>query len=97
MSDLSNWRNDTVLYEYHVKKGWSAGRIANEAEVPVALVEDYLENRDMLNAETGQVAEQESEEHTCPDCGEKFESVDEWADHHQSEHYNWEVHRMEQF
>lgn len=105
MADISNWRNDTVLYEYHVEKEWSPRRIADEAEVPVALVTDYLENRDMLNSESrqgtsldsspGAKQESEPEEHVCPDCGEEFESVDEWADHHQSEHYTWEVHRKD--
>lgn len=88
--DLPNWRDDEVLYEYHVRKGWSPERIAGEADVPESLVKDYLESRDLLNAEL------EQPQHTCPDCGEHFESVDNWADHHQSEHYNWEVHQSKQ-
>ena len=92
MADLTNWRRESVLYEYHVKKGWSPERIAEEADVSPALVTDYLDNRDLLIANSNTTSEAEQEEHICPDCGEEFESVDDWSDHHQSEHYSWDVH-----
>jgi len=83
MSDLSNWRNYEVLYEYHVVKGWSPERIAKKVNSPTPLIRDYLENRDLLNAEP-----KEPDKHVCPECGDEFNSVDDWADHHQSEHFS---------
>ena len=93
MDDFPNWRNESVLYEYHVEKGWSAGRIAEEADVSEALVTDYLDNRDLLNTTPDSTSEQEM--HSCPDCDKEFDSVDEWSDHHQSEHYSWDVYEFQ--
>ncbi|WP_144049559.1 helix-turn-helix domain-containing protein [Halorubrum salipaludis] len=105
MGEISNWRSKRVLRKYHVEKGWSAEEIAEEAGVSPALITDYLNNRDLLNASStssterkrgDQKKEEKQETHTCPECGDEFDSVDDWSDHHQSEHYSWDVHEMQQ-
>ncbi|WP_152420871.1 hypothetical protein [Halorubrum coriense] len=107
MGELSNWRRKRILRKYHIEKGWSAREIAEEADVSPALVTDYLKNRDLLRPSSTSSSggkqggekegrkEPKQETHTCPDCGEEFDSVDEWSDHHQFEHYSWEIYERQ--
>lgn len=87
MSELEDWRKTSVLKEYYVEKGWSTEKIARVADTSPALVTDYLSNRDLLEpSETKNATEEKS--HTCPECGQEFETINRWSDHHQTDHFD---------
>lgn len=88
MTELSNWRAEGVLRKYHLKMGWSSSEIAEAADVSPALVASYLAKRGLLRKPELSDSSQEST-HTCPECGEEFNNMDDWADHHQNQHFNY--------
>jgi hypothetical protein len=91
MSDISNWRNKTVLKEYYIEKGWSAKEIAKAADTSPTLVIDYLANRDLLRdvepVHQTEDAGDVEDTHVCPECNEEFENMEDWSDHHIEAHF----------
>ncbi|WP_157525882.1 helix-turn-helix transcriptional regulator [Halorientalis sp. IM1011] len=91
MSDISNWRDRSILKEYYIEKGWSTKEIAEAADTSPALVADYLSRRNLLrDVETvHQTRDTENTEdtHFCPECDEEFDNMENWSDHHLEAHF----------
>lgn len=69
-----DWRNDDVLQELHVRRGWTATDIARKYEADVRAVKRQLKERDLYQeAQTGPpkqgLARELWEMGTTPDAG----------------------------